>query len=306
MTGTDVADTSVTSAGTTTGTVSAAEAGTVPGTGQQAAIAFLARFREAVAGQQVLVLPYSDPDSVAMIRAGLSTHLAALIKGTRTTAARIVAGIAAPAGAVTPNLITDISWPATGAVNDATLAFLSAQGMSQALLSPTSLKHQGGAVGSVTVDETADSGRQVTRRGDRRAGAAPGFRSDQTRQQRRGGGPGEQPGRGADCGQHRRHRHAPCDRSGQALVGQHRRPSTAVRTAPHPAEWRGVRRSSALRHRRRRQGAGDGELSSGRPTGRTRSGLPGRRAADDRLDRGECDRHWPNRPAIAQPTRRTS
>ena len=62
----------------------------------------------------------------------------------------------------TPNLITDIAWPATGAVNDATLAFLSAQGMSQALLSPNSLKHQGGAVGSVTVDETADSGRQVT------------------------------------------------------------------------------------------------------------------------------------------------
>ena len=46
-------------------------------------------------------------------------------------------------------------------VDDATLAQLSNNGMTQTLLSPTTLQHSGGAVGAVTIDEAGIGGRAV-------------------------------------------------------------------------------------------------------------------------------------------------
>ena len=140
----------------TTTAVTPPPANTIPGTGQHAAIAFLAKFHRAIAGQSVLVLPYSDPDSVAMIRAGLGVQLANLIATGRVAGARL-----SKAGPSQPPPVTNLSYPADEALDDATLAFLSNHGMNTALLSPATLRHTGGAVGAVAVDESALSGRPV-------------------------------------------------------------------------------------------------------------------------------------------------
>jgi hypothetical protein len=144
-------------AGASTSTVTTPPpANTVAGTGQHAAITFLAKFRRAIAGQSVLVLPYSDPDSVAMLRAGLNVQLANLIASSRLAAARLL-----KAGPSQPPPVTNLSYPANEALDDATLAFLSSHGMTRALLSPLTMRHAGGAVGAVTIDESANSGRSV-------------------------------------------------------------------------------------------------------------------------------------------------
>ena len=130
--------------------------GTVAGTGQAAAVAFLAKLRAATRTHQVLVLPYSDPDSVAMMRAGLDDQLAALISRGRTVAARVLQPQAGD-----PGLIADTLLPAGGAVNDATLAYVSAHGISRAVLAPATVRHAGGPVGAVTVDEGPNDGAVV-------------------------------------------------------------------------------------------------------------------------------------------------
>ncbi len=129
----------------------------MPGTGQVAAGAYLAQLRAATRTHQVLVLPYSDPDSVAMMRAGLDDQLAALISRGKTVATRVLQ--VQPAD---PGLITDTLVPAGGAVNDATLAFVSAHGIAHAVLSPATVTHAGGPVGVVAIDERADSRAPVT------------------------------------------------------------------------------------------------------------------------------------------------
>lgn len=146
-----------TSAAITTGTATPPPAGTVAGTGQAAAAAFLTGLRAATRTHQVLVLPYSDPDSVAMMRAGLDDQLAALI-----TRGKAVATSVLQVQPSDPGLITDTLVPAGGAVNDATLAFLSAHGIAHAVLSPTTVRHAGGPVGRVTIDERDDNGALVT------------------------------------------------------------------------------------------------------------------------------------------------
>ncbi len=129
---------------------------TVTGAGQHAAAEFLKRLRAAATGRKILVLPYSDPDSVAMIRAGLDDQLAQLIAAGRQMAADVL-----QLDPAAPELVTDMSMPEGGFINDATLAFLSAHGMAKSLLSPSSIAHAAGAVGSVIVDETANKGSVV-------------------------------------------------------------------------------------------------------------------------------------------------
>ncbi len=131
-------------------------ANTVAGSGQQAAIVFLAKFHRAIAGHPVVVLPYSDPDSVAMLRAGLNVQLAKLIATSRVAADRLVKG-----GRTQPAPVTNLSYPANEALDETTLAFLSGHGMTQALLSPATLRHAGGAVGAVAIDEPAHPGRSI-------------------------------------------------------------------------------------------------------------------------------------------------
>ena len=133
---------------------------TMAGRGQAAAISYLAALRTAVADRQVLVLPYSDPDAVAMVRAGLGRQLSSLITRGRQVAATVL-GIGPITAPGQPGLITTMSMPEGGVVDDATLALLSTDGMTQALLSPSTLQHSGGAVGAVTIDETGNSGRAV-------------------------------------------------------------------------------------------------------------------------------------------------
>jgi len=134
-----------------------APAGTVAGTGRRAAEDFLALLRSAVAGRQVLVLPYSDPDSVAMVRAGLSDQLATLVTSGRSVAARVLQ--LDPARAPDrPGLITGLALPENGLIDDATLEFLTAHGMSKAVLAPGGVRHAGAVVGAVRI---AAGGRTV-------------------------------------------------------------------------------------------------------------------------------------------------
>ena len=129
---------------------------TVPGRGRALAAAFLTRLRAAARVHQVLVLPYSDPDSVAMVRAGLDDELAALVPEGRTVAARVL-----HMGSSSPPLITDTAIPAGGSIDDATLAFLSAHGIARAVLSPATLRHDGGPTGAFILDERTDQGTVV-------------------------------------------------------------------------------------------------------------------------------------------------
>ncbi|QNK82201.1 DUF6049 family protein [Nakamurella sp. PAMC28650] len=133
---------------------------TVAGVGQAAAITYLAALRKAVAGRQVLVLPFSDPDAVAMVRAGLGQQLSSLVSRGRDVASRVLqlAPITAPGQ---PGLVTTMAMPEGGVVDDATLAALSNNGLTQALLSPRSLQHAGGAIGAVTIDEARNGGHAV-------------------------------------------------------------------------------------------------------------------------------------------------
>ena len=132
-------------------------AGTIAGTGSAVAAAFLTRLRAAVRTHQVLVLPYSDPDSVAMVRAGLDDQLAALITRGDSVATRVL-----QLPARDPGLITDTLVPVGGAVNDATLTFLSGHGITHAVLSPTTVHHTGGPVGAVSLDQRATPGARIT------------------------------------------------------------------------------------------------------------------------------------------------
>ena len=51
-------------------------AGTVAGTGQRVAASFLERLHAVAAAHQIVLLPYGDPDVVALVRAGMATDVA--------------------------------------------------------------------------------------------------------------------------------------------------------------------------------------------------------------------------------------
>ena len=72
--------------------------GTVAGTGQAAAASFLERLRDVAARYPVLVLPYGDPDVVAMVRAGLTGEVTTAVQHGQ----RWRSGCSAPAGRLDP------------------------------------------------------------------------------------------------------------------------------------------------------------------------------------------------------------
>jgi hypothetical protein len=133
----------------------------VPGTGQQVAAEFLTALRSALAARQVVVLPYSDPDSVALVRAGMETRLSSLVTLGRTVASRVLR-LPLSTGPGVQGLITSVARPENGLVDDQTLAFLSTHGLSAALLAPQTLQHKGGPVGAATIDESRLGGAAVT------------------------------------------------------------------------------------------------------------------------------------------------
>jgi len=133
---------------------------TVAGTGQRDALAFLIRLRSVLVGRQVLVLPYSDPDSVAMIRAGMQDSLASLIATGRTTAGRVLHLPQAPDRQ--SGLLTSFAMPVNGLVDQETLSFLAAHGFSEAVLSPSTLPATADPVGAVKLDQSALGGSVVS------------------------------------------------------------------------------------------------------------------------------------------------
>ncbi len=104
----------------------------VPGTGTQSAVDFLARIRVLAAKTPVLVLPYSDTDGVAVVRANLTSFLTGNIARGRTVATDVLGSAA--------NLVTDVAWPVGGLVDAATLDAYRRSGQNAALISQDSLK----------------------------------------------------------------------------------------------------------------------------------------------------------------------
>lgn len=115
-------------------------ASTRTGGGAQSAAEYLARLRQVAQDHPVLVLPYSDPDTVALAANGLLPQLSTTVDRGRATAAKLLPGA---------TLITDIAYPVDGLADPATLTALSGMGYSGLLLSGAGL--QGATGGSVTV-----------------------------------------------------------------------------------------------------------------------------------------------------------
>lgn len=112
ITGTSVTRTVV--SGTVTGTSgdAAAEPDTVAGTGATAAAAFLQRLRQLAARTTVLVLPYSQPDAVALVRAGSGRTIKSLAATGRSIATRVLRR---------PDLVTTVALPPDALADPATL-----------------------------------------------------------------------------------------------------------------------------------------------------------------------------------------
>jgi hypothetical protein len=112
--------------------------GTVAGTGSAAAAQYLDRLRTLARTYQVLVLPYSDPDSVALVRAGMGDRLASAVYLGRAVAERVLQqGV--PVVDPSSNLVTDVAFPVGGTADEATLQALSDLGYTSAVLSTTAV-----------------------------------------------------------------------------------------------------------------------------------------------------------------------
>jgi hypothetical protein len=129
--------------------------GTVAGTGQAAAASYLGRLREVAARYPVVVLPYGDPDVVALIRAGLSDQVSTAVEHGREVAKRVlgdgVSGDGATTGAGASTVNTSTAYPINGAADAQTLAALRADGLGTALLSESSVQIDGSEVGAAAV-----------------------------------------------------------------------------------------------------------------------------------------------------------
>ena len=99
--------------------------GTVPGGGSGLAQDWLAQLRSITAGADVLVLPYADPDLVAVERHGLPGDLARARADGLSTMARLL-----PAATT----IEELAWPINGYLDRATLAGLRRTGVTAAVL----------------------------------------------------------------------------------------------------------------------------------------------------------------------------
>lgn len=109
--------------------------GTVAGTGQQAAASFLERLRAVAATRPVVVLPYGDPDVVALVRAGMTAEMTAAQEHGQEVVRRVW-GDLATATSVTAS---STAYPIDGATDGATLSALMAAGARTGLLSDASV-----------------------------------------------------------------------------------------------------------------------------------------------------------------------
>ncbi|MET0862992.1 MAG: DUF6049 family protein [Nakamurella sp.] len=121
--------------------------GTAPGTGQTAAAAFLGRLREVAGRYPILLLPYSDPDVVALVRAGLDGEVSAAVQHGNEVAQRVLGTNSGSGTASSPPAIAT-AYPINGAVDIDTLAALRSDGVSSALLAENSVDPSDFAAGA--------------------------------------------------------------------------------------------------------------------------------------------------------------
>jgi hypothetical protein len=98
---------------------------TVPGGGGQLARDWLERLRIVTAGEDVLPLPYGDPDLVALVHNGLQGDLGTA----RTEGAAVLAGLLPSA-----SLVEDTAWPINGYLDRDTLDALGREGVTATVL----------------------------------------------------------------------------------------------------------------------------------------------------------------------------
>ena len=110
-------------------------AGTVAGTGQRVAASFLERLHAVAAAHQIVLLPYGDPDVVALVRAGMATDVATAQQHGQEVARQVWGDLAS----MTSATATTTAYPIDGAADGATLATLVAGGARTGLLSQASV-----------------------------------------------------------------------------------------------------------------------------------------------------------------------
>ncbi|HEY7813403.1 MAG TPA: DUF6049 family protein, partial [Nakamurella sp.] len=131
-------------------------AGTVPGTGRDAATAFLDQIRRLAANTPILVLPYSDPDAVALVRAGISQSLSSSVYLGRAVASRVLDLTAVPGQ--TSSLIETMAYPVNGLADTATLSTLSRVGDTGVILAAGGVIGLSGGSSVTTVSLASGSG----------------------------------------------------------------------------------------------------------------------------------------------------
>ena len=105
----------------------------VPGTGGAAAARWLDQLRSAASGGCVIALPYADADLVALTRGGMGPLADAAISEGRRVLADVLQ--------VTP--VNNVTWPAEGAIDDATLDVVGQADGRSLLLSADSVEQRG-------------------------------------------------------------------------------------------------------------------------------------------------------------------
>ncbi|MFV0532194.1 MAG: DUF6049 family protein [Cumulibacter sp.] len=104
------------------------DTGNIDGAGAEAAASFLSRLTDVADTSQIIATPYSDVDSVALVRAGLPE----VLSDARTYGSDIITDV------LDTDPITNIAWPADGIMTDDTWQTLIANGVDTALLSGAS------------------------------------------------------------------------------------------------------------------------------------------------------------------------
>lgn len=126
--------------------------GTIAGTGQRAAASFLDRLRAVAATHPVVMLPYGDPDVVALVRSGMTGEVTA----TREHGQEVVRRVWGDLASVTAPAATSTAFPIDGAIDDATLSALMGEGARTGLLSAASVdvptQSTGRAVGAPVIE----------------------------------------------------------------------------------------------------------------------------------------------------------
>ncbi|RIJ79174.1 hypothetical protein D1871_00170 [Nakamurella silvestris] len=152
------------------------------GAGTAAATAYLDRLKDLARIYPVLVLPYSDPDTVALTRAGMKGFLDATVARGREVAHAVLGPSAAEAGPG-GGLVDTITWPVSGLIDNETAGALRTVGIDGLVLNPSASASK---ITNGQLDTAAGStrlvvtDRQVSRVVDGLMTKGPGARFPQT------------------------------------------------------------------------------------------------------------------------------